>query len=59
MIYNYKLCQSSITRADCIVNLEVFLDSKLYSHNSVNLHIFSMCYVAGFRSQHNFHLLIP
>jgi hypothetical protein len=36
LIYEYKLCQSSITRTDSIEDLGVFLDYKLHFHNLVN-----------------------
>jgi hypothetical protein len=42
LIYNYKLCQSSITRTDSIKDLGVFIDSKLRFHNHVD-YIFSQC----------------
>jgi hypothetical protein len=29
LIYDYKLCQSSITRADSVKDLGVFIDHKL------------------------------
>jgi hypothetical protein len=42
LIYDYKLCQSSLTRTDYIKDLEIFLDSKLQFHDHVN-HVFSPC----------------
>jgi hypothetical protein len=42
LIYDYKLCQSSITRTDSITDLGIFLDSKLHFHTHVN-HVFSCC----------------
>jgi hypothetical protein len=40
LIYDYKLCQSSITRTDSIKDLGVFIDAKLHYHDHVN-YIFS------------------
>jgi hypothetical protein len=40
LIYDYKLCQSSMTQTDPIKNLEVFIDI-IYFPNNVN--IFSRC----------------
>jgi hypothetical protein len=42
VIYDYKLCQSSIIRTDSIKDLGIFTDTKLHIHNHVN-HIFSHC----------------
>jgi hypothetical protein len=42
LIYDYELCQSSITRTDSIKDLGVFIDSKLRFHNHVD-YIFSQC----------------
>jgi hypothetical protein len=42
LIYDYKLCQSSITRTDSIKDLGVFTDSKLRFHNHVD-YIFLQC----------------
>jgi hypothetical protein len=42
LIYDYKLCQSSITRIDSIKHLGVFTDVKLHFHDHVN-YIFSHC----------------
>jgi hypothetical protein len=42
LIYDYKLCQSSMTRTDSIKDLGVFTDSKLRFHNHVD-YIFSQC----------------
>jgi hypothetical protein len=42
LIYDYNLCQSSITRTDSIKDLGVFIDSKLRFHNHVD-YIFSQC----------------
>jgi hypothetical protein len=42
LIYDYKLCQSSITRTDSINDLGVFIDSKLRGHNHVD-YIFAQC----------------
>jgi hypothetical protein len=42
LIYDYKLCQSSIARTDCIKDLGVFIDSKLRFHNYVD-YVFSQC----------------
>jgi hypothetical protein len=42
LIYDYKLRQSSITRADSIKDLGVFIDFKLRFHNYVD-YIFSQC----------------
>jgi hypothetical protein len=40
--YDYKLCQSSITRTDSIKDLGVYNDAKLHFHGHVN-HICSDC----------------
>jgi MFS-type transporter involved in bile tolerance (Atg22 family) len=42
LIYDYKLCQSSLARTDSIKDLGIFLDSKLQFHDHVN-HVFSHC----------------
>jgi hypothetical protein len=42
LIYDYKLCQSSLIRTDSIKDLGIFLDSKLQFHDHVN-HVFSHC----------------
>jgi hypothetical protein len=42
LVYDYKLCQSSITRTDCIKDLGVLIDNKLHFHEHIN-HIFSQC----------------
>jgi hypothetical protein len=42
LIYDYKLCQSSITRTNSIKDLGVFIDSKLRFHDYVDC-IFSQC----------------
>jgi hypothetical protein len=42
LIYDYKLCQSSLTRTDSIKDLGIFLDSKLQFHDHIN-HVFSHC----------------
>jgi hypothetical protein len=34
--YDYKLCQSSITRTDSIKDLGVYIDAKLHFHDHVN-----------------------
>jgi hypothetical protein len=36
LIYDYKLCQSSIARTDSIKDLGVFIDAKLHFHDYVN-----------------------
>jgi hypothetical protein len=41
-IYDYKLCQSPITRTDSIKDLGVFIDVKLHFHDHVN-YVFSRC----------------
>jgi hypothetical protein len=40
LIYDYKLCQSSITRSHSSKDLGVYIDNKLYFHDHVN-YIFS------------------
>jgi hypothetical protein len=40
LIYDYKLCQSPITRAHSIKDLGVYIDNKLHFHDHVN-YIFS------------------
>jgi hypothetical protein len=42
LIYDYKLCQSSLTSTASIKDLGIFLDSKLQFHDHVN-HVFSHC----------------
>jgi hypothetical protein len=42
LIYDYKLCQSSITRTNFIKDLGVFIDAKVHFHDHVN-YIFSHC----------------
>jgi hypothetical protein len=42
LIYDYKLCQSSITRTGSIKDLGVFTDSKLRFHNHVD-YILAQC----------------
>jgi hypothetical protein len=42
LIYDYELCQSSITRTDSIKDLGIFLYSKFQFHNNVN-YIFFHC----------------
>jgi hypothetical protein len=42
MIYDYKLCQSSIARTNYIEDLGVYIDNKLYFHNHISYH-FSQC----------------
>jgi hypothetical protein len=41
-IYDYKFCQSSVTRTDSIKGLGVFIDSNLRFHNHVD-YLFSEC----------------
>lgn len=43
LVYEYKLCQSSITRIDSIKNLRLFMDSKLHFHNRVNYKFSQRC----------------
>jgi hypothetical protein len=42
LVYDYMLCRSSITRTDCIKDLDVLIDNKLHFHEHIN-HIFSQC----------------
>jgi hypothetical protein len=42
LIYDYKLCQCSITRTHSINDLGVFIDAKLHFHDHVN-YILSHC----------------
>jgi hypothetical protein len=42
LIYDYKICRSSITWTDSINDLGVFIYAKLYFHDRVN-YIFSHC----------------
>jgi hypothetical protein len=42
LIYEYKIFQSTMTRANSVKYLGIFLDSKLYFYNHVNF-IFSRC----------------
>jgi hypothetical protein len=42
LIYDYKLCQSSITWTDSIKDMGVFTDAKLHFQDHVN-YIFSHC----------------
>jgi hypothetical protein len=42
LIFNYKLCHSSITRTNSIKNVGVFIDSKLHFHNHAD-YLFSQC----------------
>jgi hypothetical protein len=60
LIYEYKLCQSSMTRTDSIIkDLRVFLDSK-HNFHSYDNYIFSQYMkLFGSSSQRNLHLLIP
>jgi hypothetical protein len=42
LIYDYKLCQNTITWTDSVKDRGVFLDAELHFHNHVN-YIFSHC----------------
>jgi hypothetical protein len=42
LIYDYKLCQSSVTWTNSIKDLGVFIDAKLHFHGHVN-YIFPHC----------------
>jgi hypothetical protein len=42
LIYEYKLCHSSINRTDSMKDLGVFIDAKLHFHDHIN-YIFSQC----------------
>jgi hypothetical protein len=42
LVYDYKLCHSTITRADSIKDREVFIDAMLHFHDHVNF-VLSQC----------------
>jgi hypothetical protein len=42
LIYDFRICQSSVTRTDFVRDLGVFIDAKLHFHDHIN-YIFSHC----------------